>query len=358
MSFDSGSWLADCRPGSDISCPAIPAFHEGKKNFMTYALNLFYEEADPDRWIKWDRFPRRVVRRIVRGKHRPGGQMRVFLNLCAGLTRLGLPYRVNDYRHLRRAEGDLACVIGKPPLLAKIPQGTPILLGPSIGHPIDSPDLLSHHDIRATLVPCEWVRLMCEPYWGSKVQAWPVGIDTDLWSPALIVEKDIDVIVYDKIRWRRDECQSALLQPVISALTCKGLKVSTLRYGADREEDFFRLVKRSRAMIFLCEHETQGLALLQTLSCDVPVLAWDRGGNWQDPDYYPDRVKFGPVTTVPYWDDRCGHTFEDGSQVPTAIEKFWAAVSGGVFEPRQYVLDNLTLERCAQRYAEIANSLL
>ena len=48
-------------------------------------LNLFYEEPDPDRWLPLDRYPRRLIRRIVRGPFQPGGTMRVYLNLRAGL---------------------------------------------------------------------------------------------------------------------------------------------------------------------------------------------------------------------------------------------------------------------------------
>ena len=64
-------------------------------------LNIFYEEPDDDRWLPFDRYPRRVVRQIVRGKTRPGGQTRVFLNLCAGLDQIDVGYRVNDYRFAR-----------------------------------------------------------------------------------------------------------------------------------------------------------------------------------------------------------------------------------------------------------------
>ena len=60
-----------------------------------HLLNLFYEEPDPDRWISLDRYPRRMVRRLLRGKPRPGGQARVFLILCAGLDRsFAVSYRV------------------------------------------------------------------------------------------------------------------------------------------------------------------------------------------------------------------------------------------------------------------------
>ncbi|MGA8216344.1 MAG: hypothetical protein WB799_22325, partial [Candidatus Sulfotelmatobacter sp.] len=65
-------------------------------------LNLFYEEPDSDRWLPLDRYPRGLIRRILRGKPRPGGQTRVFLNLCAGLDKLGISYRVNDYRYIER----------------------------------------------------------------------------------------------------------------------------------------------------------------------------------------------------------------------------------------------------------------
>jgi hypothetical protein len=318
--------------------------------------NLFYEEPDPNRWVRGDRYVRRLIRRIVRGKSQPGGHARVFLNLCAGLNQLRIPYRVNDYRHLRRARGELACVIGKPHVLCKVPPGTPILLGAAgYSHPVDNPDLFSQHNVRTVLVPCEWMRLMWEPYWGENVQVWPVGIDTDLWRPDFSLQKDIDVLVYDKIRWRRDEYEAALLDPVLTALERKGLRFKTLRYGSYREEEFSRLVRRSRSLIFLCEHESQGIALLQALSCDVPVLAWDRGGYWQDPKYYPDRVMFSPVTTVPYWDARCGQTFQGAPELPATIERFWSAVSRGEFEPRRFMLENLTLERGARHYVEIAN---
>ncbi len=131
---------------------------------------------------------------------------------------------------------------------------------------------------------------MCAPYWGDRVRAWPVGIDTDRWTPRPGGTADFDVLVYDKIRWEHARYEQELLDPILSALASRGLSVGRIRYGSYLEEDFTSLVQRSRAMIFLCEHETQGLAYQQALSCNVPILAWDRGGYWRDPEYFPDRV--------------------------------------------------------------------
>jgi hypothetical protein len=321
-------------------------------------LNLFYEELDPDRWFRWDRFPRGLVRRIVRGRRRPGGHERMFLNLCAGLDLLGAPYRVNDYRHIRDRPDELACVIGKPHVLQKIPRGTPILFGAAIyAHPIDNPDLALHNNVRTVLVPSAWMRTMFTGYWPVEVKIWPAGIDTELWAPATNVDKDIDLLIYDKIYWRREEREASFLPSVFAAVLGLGLRVRTIRYGFYEEEEFLSLVKRSRAAIFLSEHETQGFALLQTLAAGVPVLAWDSGSDWQHPTYYPDRIKFGPVTSVPYWDDRCGHKFRDAGELPGALQRFWDGVLRGQFLPRSYVLEHLTLERCARHYLDIASAI-
>ena len=132
--------------------------------------NILYEEPDGDRWLPFDRYPRRLVRNLVRGPTKPSGQMRVFLNLCAGLDKLGLAYRHNDYRHLRGNPEELACVIGKPCVLDKMVRGNPILFGASVfSHPIEDPNLLKRLPVKLVLVPGEWMRRMFEPYYDKKV---------------------------------------------------------------------------------------------------------------------------------------------------------------------------------------------
>ena len=89
-------------------------------------LNLFYEEAPiTDRWFPTDRYSRRIARRILRGKAQPGGQMRVFLNLRAGLDRIKVPYRVNDYKFAAGNTSEVVGIIGKPHLLKKVEWQNP-----------------------------------------------------------------------------------------------------------------------------------------------------------------------------------------------------------------------------------------
>jgi hypothetical protein len=320
-------------------------------------LNIFYEEPDVDRWLPFDRYPRRVLRRLVRGKPQPAGQMRVFLNLCAGLDRLGVRYRVNDYRYIKRQPQELACIVGKPVVLDKLRWLNPILFGASVySHPLEDPTLLSRLPVRKILVPGEWMRQMWEPYFGAAVQVWPVGIDTHLWRPRPEIPKPFDVMLYDKVRWDHEAYETSLLAPIRAALEQRGLRVVELRYGYYREEHFHMLLQQCRAMVFLCEHETQGIAYQQALASGIPLFAWDRGGFWQDPSFYPDKVRYAPVSSVPYWDERCGMKFEHAQSFASQLGTFWAMVEEDRFSPREYILENLTLEHCSQRYLDIVDA--
>lgn len=321
-------------------------------------LNIFYEEPEGDRWFPLDRYPRRVVRRIVRGKPRPGGQMRVFLNLCAGLDRIGVRYRINAYRHAKKNPSELACIIGKPVVLDKIDWKNPILFGASIySHPLDDPRLLQRLPIKKVLVPGPWVKEMFKADWGDAVEAWPVGIDSDFWRPAEAKHKTTDVLLYDKVRWEHDCYETALIGPIRETLRAHGRSFQEIRYGFYREEEFRAALDRCRTMIFLCEHETQGIAYQQALSCNVPILAWDRGGYWQDPTYFPDRVKFQPVTSVPYWDDRCGRVFNRIEKFVEQWQQFWEEYSHTRFSPRDYILETLTLECSARKYLKFVREV-
>ena len=315
------------------------------------ALNLFHEEDAADRWLP-------LVRRALRRTKPSSASLQSFQNLCAGLDHLGIPYRVNNYAHLRRHPGEIACVIGKPPVLDKIPCGTPIVFGSAgYDHPVDDPTLLSDHNIRGVLVPCEWVRKMCEPYWGTKVHAWAEGFDTEGWKPMPGAVRDIDVLVCDRIRCHPERDRPAVRDPIVRDLEAHGLRVAVMRHDGGREEQFRALLARARSMVLLSEHETRGVALRQALSSDVPVLAWDAGGLWQDTRYHPHRVQFGPVTSTPDWDDRCGMKFRDTDDFGAVFPRFWTGVLQQRFAPRAHVLENLTLEAGARRYADLVHRL-
>jgi hypothetical protein len=317
---------------------------------MNNCINLFYEEPNPDRWFPFDRYPRQIIRRTVRGKPRPGGVMRWYLNLKKGLDLLGVEYRVNDYRELKRNPNAWACVVGKPQVVDKIPSENPIMYGPGIAsHPYDN-TFWDKANIQIMLISCEWFREMYKQALPISIPTvtWPAGIETDIWKPPLKKSKFQSLLLYDKVRWRRNDYEDELIEPILSQLKYLGIQVEYFRYGFYEEENYHQILQQVSGMIFLCEHETQGFAYQQALSCDVPILVWDRGGYWQDPSYYPHKVKFEPVSSVPYWSDRCGVKFKDIQEFPEKLEEFLEKLNSQYFAPREYILENLTLEKCAK----------
>jgi glycosyltransferase involved in cell wall biosynthesis len=311
-------------------------------------LNLFYEEPDPDRWIKYDRYLRKIIRRLIRGKQRPGGVMMVAISLMKGLDKLGVPYRFNDYHYIRKHPDEIACIIGKPHLIFDRTWKNPIIFGAGVySHPIECPDLFTKYpNVKRLLVPGEWMRLMCEPFYKDKVVAWPAGIDTDYWAPAPVADKvKFDLLMYDKIPG--DE----LTDGIIAILKQQNITYQYIRYGSYTQPELKSKLANSKAAIFLSKSETQGLAYQQILSSGVPILAWDKGGYWEDPAYFPHTVKYQPVSSVPYWDERCGMKFNTIADFETKLPVFLNTTNR--FKPRDYILENLTLEKSAAHYLEI-----
>ena len=109
-----------------------------------------------------------------------------------------------------------------------------------------------------------------------------------------------------------------------------------------------------RSMVYLSHHETQGIAAQQMMATDVPLFVWDEAGLWQDPGYAPHRVRFGPVSSMPYWDKRCGAKFAAAGDLSGAFGAFWHGVEAGDYTPRQMIVEQFTLEQRARAYLEIA----
>jgi len=309
---------------------------------------------EQDRWLPGDRFVRPIIRRIVRGKPRPGGIEKVFINLCLGLDRLGIAYEVNLPFRLLGKE-DRVGVLGQGRhVLGGYDRPNPIVAGIGVmNHPSEWPSLCQDHPVVKYLQHCKWSNDMFIPYYGERCGIWPVGIDTEAWKPQATDSKTTDFLIYDKVHWNHDQYETSLLQPIRLELNRRGLSFAEIRYGFYKEEEFRNLLTHCRAMIFLCEHETQGLAYQECLSSGVPILAWDQGW-WLDPE----RFKWGqaetPATSVPYFDERCGMTFANISQFSDRLDEFWGALLAGTFRPRDYILENLTLEKCALEFQRIA----
>ena len=104
--------------------------------------------------------------------------------------------------------------------------------------------------------------------------------------------------------------------------------------------------------IILDAHESQGFAIEEALSCNVPLLVWSaQTMNQEDGSNYNSI----PCTSIPYWDSKCGEYFHHLSELPAAFQTFQEKLTTDQYNPRQYILETLSTEKCAERFMELVN---
>jgi hypothetical protein len=314
-------------------------------------LCLYYRKhPEVDRWILGDRWLRPLARRIIRGKARMGGIDKVFHNLCLGLDRLDIEYFVNlPFKELKA--DDRVGVLGRGRhSLQGYDKSNPIVAGIALmGHPSEWPTLCEDYPVTRYLQHSAWASEVYRPYFGDRCGIWPVGIDTDTWVPKANNFKDIDLLIYDKVMWNREIVKPALFGVINDFASRKNLVVETVVYGSYTESEYRSLLGRSRGMIFLCEHESQGIAYQECLSSGVPILAWDQG-RCLDPNRFAWGQPNIAATSVPYFDDRCGERFKGPENLDVKLALFMGKIEASVYSPRDFVMENLTLKRCAAQF--------
>lgn len=322
-------------------------------------LTLFdLKEPEKARWVPGDQYIRPVIRRLLnpfRG-HTPGGLAKVTRNLCLGLDTLGISYRL-CHKAETVDKNDLVGILNGPVdacrTLAK--QSSCVTGVGIITLPDEWPALFEETKAVYHLQNCKWAAQLYRRLYGEKVRIWTMGVEHERFIPARNEEKRFDFLVYDKIRWPQNDAYQNLCAYCISVLEQEGFSYKYIRYGnypGGRESSYHQLLQQARAMLFLCENETQGFAYNEAMSMNVPLLAWD-SGKWWDPQ----RFKYGltdvAATSVPYWDKRCGEKFSGQDNFKIALKLFSERLAENDLNPRAYVLQHLRLEQGAKRYYEI-----
>jgi len=318
---------------------------------------LFFEDRDRDTLLRGDRRLRRRLRKAIgylrTDRPRYSGFELSFVLLCRALTRAGRTVHVNDFAAAARNPDFPVGLCGFPHILDHWSLPNPAVLGPGLfDHPLEAPGLMKDPRFRVYLAFSEWMRRMFARVYGDAHMAlWFGGMDLEDWTDATDHPKDLDFLVYDKIRWNRDELVPRIREPVLVELARRGLAFEIVRYGQHTNDTYRRLVQRSRGLLFLCEHETQGMAYQEAMASNVPVLAWDQG-YWMDPNR--PRWELEPVraSSVPYFDPTCGERFghNGADDFAAALDRFMAKRSA--YAPRAWVAEHLSLEESARLYLD------
>lgn len=176
---------------------------------------------------------------------------------------------------------------------------------------------------------------------------FPFAVNTNRFIPSDNVVKDYDCLVYIKRR------SNDLVNHTINLLEQKGLKYKIFRYGSYNEEEYRDALQKSKFMITLDAHESQGFALEEAMSSGVPLLVMDAQSMYDEMDngytatYDYLRPKKLVATSVPYWSDECGIKITEQAELSTAIDRMMEEYKK--FSPRDYIVRTLSDEVCMRR---------
>lgn len=259
------------------------------------------------------------------------GPGKVVTNLISGLKKNGVEFKINQPFQTE----DKLLVLQNTNMLIRGTKEQKII-GPNICTlPIDNEYVMSQN-YKKIITPSDWVKKLYMKWLPEdKILVWAVGINTDTFRDMSNDNKDIDCLVYFK---RRDEDE---LKNALSFLDVNNQKYEVIRYGTYSEEHFLNVLSRSKYGLVIDKCESQGIAIQEMMSTNLPLLVWDTP-IWDDRG---EEFKI-EATSVPYWDESCGAKFINFDDLNSSF--FYFIKNKDNFNPRQFILNNLSLEICSK----------
>jgi hypothetical protein len=189
-----------------------------------------------------------------------------------------------------------------------------------------------------------WQDMSAEQFLPIKIYPFPVAVQR--FAPTNTIDKRTNVLIYFK---RRKPAELNQLKELLKKYNIINYRIFdyTQHYN---EADYLSYLQTCNYGIILDAHESQGFAIEEALSCDVPLLVWNAQTMNQESN---STYKEIPCTTIPYWDERCGEYFHHAVELETAFTTFQSKLTKQEYHPREYILENLSTEKCAERFMEL-----
>ena len=198
------------------------------------------------------------------------------------------------------------------------------------------------HKNSVYIQPSQWV---CE-LWKPAEQILPVlnfpfPVEINKFKPTNSIKNK--VFIYFKARKQEE------LNILTNFLNIKNIPYEIFDYRKRyKEEDYLKYLQESKYGIWLGAHESQGFALQEALSCNVPLIVWNVSSmNQEEGINYP-AIK---ATSIPYWDERCGEYFYNSNEFEETYNRFINKLD--TYKPREYIIENLNEKKCAENLQKL-----
>ena len=189
-----------------------------------------------------------------------------------------------------------------------------------------------------------WKNLNAEYCLPIKVLPFPV--DINYFKPNSDTTKKNCVMIYYK---RRNPSELGF---IINFLNKNKIEHRVFDYIKRYDEkEYLEYLKKSKYGIIVDAHESQGFAILEALSCNVPLLVWNVTTMRQE---YGSRYSFIDANTIPYWDERCGEYFYESKDFHKTYNKFMSKIND--YKPREYIIEQMSAKPCSDYFNTLINT--
>jgi len=175
------------------------------------------------------------------------------------------------------------------------------------------------------------------------VKQFPFPVNTERFGERKIKNK---VFIYFK---RRSPKERTILQNFLKNRNIEYLIFDYVKKY--NENDYLNFLKESKFGIILDAHESQGFAIQEALSCDVPLLVWNVVRLSQE---YKSNYPTSFASSIPYWDSRCGEVFHNSYELNDKFNTFISKLD--TYKPRNFILENLSLNICTSNFRKLLDS--
>jgi len=208
-------------------------------------------------------------------------------------------------------------------------------------------DKIQHSRNSLILVPSEWVipvlRARLEWFKGRFV-VWQSDIDANYWKSAKRY-KQKQVLIYRK----KDLFDDDFLAIKRSCNELR-LKYKVVTYGKYSQNSFRRALRKSRLAIWLGTTESQGIALLECWSVNVPTFV-------RESNTYSDEIsgKTFVSSSAPYLNPACGEFINMSTFTSESLRNF--LLLSEHLKPREFVLQNYSKSKMSSELIELFTTL-
>jgi len=224
-----------------------------------------------------------------------------------------------------------------------------IILGPHFSI-TPTPYLYSLQNINNNIIYntlSEWVTDLWNSYLKNankySLEKLPFPVNTKLFKPDDGNKEYI--LIYIKSRFVSE------YQFIIDYMNDRYTNIKIFNYDSKySQEDYIATLKKSKFGIWIGRHESQGFALQEALSTNVPLLVYNIKYMGQSQCSANGEYRNVDATTIPYWDNKCGEFFYEPQDFILTLNKFLLKCENNEYQPREFILNTLNTKSVYNKF--------